>query len=165
MALADINLSDFEFWLQPEDWRDGAFATLRNESPVHWSEGYQQVEGGFPVDGRGFWSLTRYDDVWHASRNPELFVSGQGTNIGDLPHRAAEFFGSMINMDAPRHTKLRAHRVKRASRPQHGRQVEDMVRVKAARDRRPAARAHPAGECDFVERHRGAAAARRSSAR
>ena len=109
MALEDINLSDFEFWLQPEAWRDGAFRTLRDESPVHWCEGYEAVEGGFPIDGRGYWSLTRYDDVWHASRNPQLFCSGRGgVNIGDMPQEIAEFFGSMIAMDDPKHARLRS---------------------------------------------------------
>ena len=57
--------------------------------------------------GPGYWSLSRYADVMEVSRNPQRFISGAGTNIPDMPVEIAEFFGSMINMDAPRHTRLR----------------------------------------------------------
>ncbi len=70
VPLADIDLSSFDFWLEPEVRRDAAFRTLRNTSPVHWCEGFTPLDGAFPTDGRGYWSLTRYDDIWHASRNP-----------------------------------------------------------------------------------------------
>ena len=42
-----------------------------------------------------------------ASRQADLFQSGAGTNIPDLPPEFNEFFGSMINMDDPRHARLR----------------------------------------------------------
>ncbi|MFM7799090.1 MAG: hypothetical protein ACKPBA_08930, partial [Planctomycetota bacterium] len=76
-----------------------AWAVLRDESPVRF--GPEPEIEGFPR-GPGFWSVTRHADVVHVSRHPELFCSGQGTNIPDLPIEIAEFFGSMINMDAPR---------------------------------------------------------------
>jgi cytochrome P450 len=37
-----------------------------------------------------------------------VFCSGKGaTNIPDLPAEFNEYFGSMINMDDPRHARLR----------------------------------------------------------
>jgi len=151
VAVEDINLSDFEFWLQPEAWRDGAFRTLRDASPVHWSEGYEAVEGGFPTDGRGYWSLTRYDDVWHASRNPQLFCSSRGgVNIGDMPQEIAEFFGSMIAMDDPKHARLRGI-VQRGFTPKTVNQVEGYVRTKAAKIVDDLLTTYPDGACDFVE--------------
>src|SRR5262249_14945037 len=43
-----------------------------------------------------------------ASRNPDVFSSGKGaTSIADLPVEFNEYFGSMINMDDPRHARLR----------------------------------------------------------
>ena len=52
--------------------------------------------------------MTRHADVLHASRHPEIFQSGQGaTSMIDLPEEMLEFFGSMINMDNPRHARLR----------------------------------------------------------
>ena len=57
--------------------------------------------------GPGFYCLTRHAEVVEASRHPELFCSGKGTNIGDLPPEFLEFFGSMINLDDPRHARFR----------------------------------------------------------
>ena len=48
-----------------------------------------------------------YEDIVEVSRHPELFCSGKGTNIPDLPPSFNEFFGSMINMDDPRHARMR----------------------------------------------------------
>src|SRR5215471_684182 len=92
VPLADIELSDVEFWLRPDDYREGAFRTLRRDAPVRFF-----AEREYPplAAGPGYWSLTRHDDIWAASRNPQLFVSGLGTNIPDLPIEIAEFFGSM----------------------------------------------------------------------
>ena len=33
--------------------------------------------------GAGHWAVTRYDDVFHASRHPEIFSSALGITIGD----------------------------------------------------------------------------------
>jgi cytochrome P450 len=49
----------------------------------------------------------KHEDILLASRQPDLFCSGKGSNIGDLPEPFLEFFGSMINMDDPRHARLR----------------------------------------------------------
>jgi cytochrome P450 len=42
-----------------------------------------------------------------ASRHADLFCSGRGSQIADMPDELNEMLGSMINMDSPRHTKLR----------------------------------------------------------
>ena len=100
----DIDLSDFELWSRPEAEREAIFATLRREKPVsfHPEPPFEELPAG-----PGYWALTKYDDVVFASRHPDLFVSGEGVNIGDMPPDLNEMLGSMINMDAPRHTKLR----------------------------------------------------------
>ncbi len=84
---------------------------------------------GFPA-GPGFWSLTTFDDVMHVSRHPELFQSGKGTNIPDLPIEIAEFMGSIINMDAPQHTRTRLI-VNKAFTPRMVARIDDDVRVRA----------------------------------
>src|SRR5262249_42949013 len=58
-----------------------------------------------------------------------------------------EFFGSMINMDAPRHTKLRKL-VNRGFTPRVVQSIEASVRATA---RRIVATVAPKGTCDFVE--------------
>src|SRR4029077_13900591 len=63
-----------------------------------------------------------------------------------LPIEIAEFFGSMINMDAPRHTRLRLI-VNRSFTPRQVGRIEDQVQQKAAAI---IDRVAGLGECDFV---------------
>lgn len=141
---SDIKLATLEFWEQSDEERDAAFALLRRDDPVSWQEETSFAEG-FPP-GPGFWAVTRFEDVWTASRKPEVFQSGKGVNIGDMPIEIAEFFGSMIAMDAPRHSKLRGI-VQRGFTPKSVNQVEGYVKDKA---REIVDRVAPKGECDFV---------------
>jgi cytochrome P450 len=96
--------------------------------------------------GPGYYALTRYADVLEASKQPALFQSGNGTNIGDMPEDFLEFFGSMINMDDPKHARLRKI-VSRLFTPKHLSDVMDQVETTAAEvidsviDK---------GSCDFV---------------
>jgi methyl-branched lipid omega-hydroxylase len=102
--VADIDLSDITFWERPYDEREAAFAALRRQDGLAF---FEEPELAAMPRGPGYWALTRYADVLEASRQPELFCSGRGTNIGDMPPDFLEFFGSMINMDDPRHARLR----------------------------------------------------------
>lgn len=111
--------------------------------PVLFAE--EAVIEGFP-QGPGFWSVTRFDDIMHVSRHPELFCSGLGTNIPDLPVEIAEFYGSMISMDAPRHTRLRRI-VSKSFTPRMVARIDEDVHVKA---RGVLAEVGGKGECDFV---------------
>jgi cytochrome P450 len=55
-----------------------------------------------------YYAAVRHADIKAASAQPEVFSSAAGaTSIPDLPPEFLEFFGSMINMDAPRHVRLR----------------------------------------------------------
>jgi methyl-branched lipid omega-hydroxylase len=137
-----IALGGADTWARPD--REGLFARLRAERPVSFHEEPEFI--GFPK-GPGFWSLVRYDDVVRASRDSDCFISGRGSNIGDLPVELLEFFGSMINMDAPRHTKLRKL-VNRGFTPRMVAALEENVRAQA---RRIVANVAPAGACDFVQ--------------
>jgi methyl-branched lipid omega-hydroxylase len=110
LAVDEINLSDIEFWARPWDEREGAFQTLRRERPIpHFDEPEIPDALAFVVPkGSGFYALTKHADVAEASRHPEIFQSGKGaTSMIDLPEEMNEFFGSMINMDNPRHARLR----------------------------------------------------------
>ena len=100
-----INLSDLDWWTRPLEEREAAFAALRAERPLAPMKLEALPHLGMPETP--YWSITRYADIVEASRQPELFCSGQGTNIADLPQEFLEFFGSMINMDDPRHARLR----------------------------------------------------------
>jgi len=147
VPLSNIDLSSWDFWDAPEDYREAAFATLRREDPVRFSA--EVSLPGFPA-GPGYWSLVRYDDVSFANRHAQLFCSGKGTNIPDFPVEIAEFFGSMINMDDPRHARLRGL-VQKGFTPRMVRQVEGYVRDKARAIVNALLEKHPDGTCDFVE--------------
>jgi len=100
-----IDLSDLDWWIRPLDERAAAFAVLRAQRPIAPMVVEPLPHLGLPETE--YWAVTRHADVVDASRQPQLFCSGQGTNIVDMPVPFLEFFGSMINMDDPRHGRLR----------------------------------------------------------
>jgi cytochrome P450 len=144
MSVADIDLSSPEFWAQSDPERDAAFARLRAEKPIAFFDEMVFDENATP--GPGYWALTRYEDVWRVSRHPDIFQSGKGVNIPDLPVEISEFFGSMIAMDAPRHSELRGI-VQRGFTPRHIKQIDEYIDTTAARIVDDVA---GKGECDFV---------------
>jgi cytochrome P450 len=75
------------------------FAEFRANNPVAWTE---ESDGG-----RGFWSLTKYEDVLFASRHTELFSSRLGIRLEDMDEEETEARRTMMEMDSPEHTRLR----------------------------------------------------------
>jgi cytochrome P450 len=147
IPLDDIDLGTIEFWEWDDDRRDGAFATLRRESPVTFFETPEMA--GFPT-GAGHWALTRHDDVHYASRHPELFSSSPtSTSLNDVPVEVAEFFGSMITLDDPRHLRLRGI-VNRAFTPKVLKRIEESVAQRARAVVTDFVEAHANGNGDFV---------------
>ncbi len=105
LTLDDIDLSNPEFWSRPLTEREGAFLTLREQDPIRFFK--EPIISELFPPGPGYYALTRHADVVAASKHPALFCSGQGTNIPDMPPEFLEFLGSIINMDDPRHARLR----------------------------------------------------------
>ncbi len=96
-SLGDIDLTDLDRWAQgvPHDW----FSLLRRDAPVSWQDERR---------GRGFWSLTRYDDVLAASKDYATFsAEAGGTSLMDLTPEQVESRMSMLDADPPKHTRLR----------------------------------------------------------
>jgi cholest-4-en-3-one 26-monooxygenase len=98
MRIADVDLHNPDTFTRavPHD----AFRVLRKEAPVY----YHKEPGG-----RGYWAITKYDDVVAISKDPGRFSSARGgTNIQDYP---AEDLSAiqlmMVNMDPPQHVKFR----------------------------------------------------------
>jgi cytochrome P450 len=123
---------------QPHD----QFRWLRENDPVHWHE-----EPG----GRGYWAVTRYEDVWTVDRDFQTYSSEPTIMIAD-PAAGQPGGGGigpykmMLMMDPPEHagfrklirqeftlpsTRLRGERIAALAR-----QIVDAVAAK--------------GECDFV---------------
>ena len=147
LPLVDIDLGSLEFWERDDDLRDGAFATLRRESPITYFEVAEFL--GFPA-GAGHWALTRFDDVHHASRHPEVFSSiPTSTSLNEVPPEIAEFAGSMINLDDPRHLRLRKI-VNRAFTPKVVARIEESVRDRARGIVTNMVADHPDARADFV---------------
>jgi cytochrome P450 len=147
VPLGEIDLGAIEFWEWDDDHRDGAFATLRRESPITFFEVAEFA--GFP-GGKGHWALTTHDDVHHASRHPEVFSSSPtSTSLNDVPPEISEFFGSMITLDDPRHLRLRTI-VNRAFTPKVLARIEDSVRDRARRLVTNMVANHREGRADFV---------------
>jgi methyl-branched lipid omega-hydroxylase len=119
------DLSQDTFWALPLTERAAAFAELRAlPAPVFFAE----PDVPFAEAGPGYYALVRHADVVEASRHPEVFCSGRGaTSVVDLPDEFNEYFGSMINLDDPRHARMRRI-VSRAFTPRMIARFEDDVR-------------------------------------
>lgn len=103
---SDIRLGDLSFWERSFDERAAAFRLLRETEPVAFFEEPPSPLPAFP-QGRGFYALMRHADVVEASRRPDDFCSGEGTTIRDQPPFVRELFGSIVNLDDPRHARMR----------------------------------------------------------
>jgi methyl-branched lipid omega-hydroxylase len=120
------DLSNIEFWRQSLDTREAAFAELRNTQQMPFLAEPDVLAQGI-VAGPGYYPVTRHADILEVSRQPELYCSGKGaTSITDMPDFMLDFFGSMINMDDPRHARLRKI-VSAAFTPKMLKRVEDDV--------------------------------------
>jgi len=129
----------------PETYRDGlpreAFRRMRLEQPVFWHED--------PVQGVGFWAVTRHADLDFVSKNPQLFSSEEKTcYLMEHPRdRLSILRMQLINMDPPHHLKYR-RLVRNAFTPKkvdgYAPRFRDIARAIVDR-------AVEGGECEFVE--------------
>ncbi|MFD0533011.1 hypothetical protein ACFQY7_03700 [Actinomadura luteofluorescens] len=128
--LADIDLSDLRFWARPLEERARAFALLRAQpGPVFFTLPKLPFLGQSP----GSWALVHHADVTEASRHPEVFSSEpSATSPADMPRWMDGYFNSMIDMDDPRHAKIRRI-VSRAFSPKMLAKAEDDIARRAAR--------------------------------
>jgi linalool 8-monooxygenase len=83
------------------------FTRLRHEDPVHWNP---------EPDGRGFWCITKYDDIVAISKNPAVFSSAREHGghrmfdehlVGIAGVGVEETDAPMISMDPPEHNRFR----------------------------------------------------------
>jgi methyl-branched lipid omega-hydroxylase len=146
IPLADIRLESLDFWALDDDYRDGTFATLRRDAPISF---WPPIEMEGFVAGNGYWALTKHDDVHFASRHPDIFSSSPNITINDNAPEIAEYFGSMIVLDDPRHQRLRSI-VSRAFTPKVVARIEASVRERAHRLVASLIANHPNGEADLV---------------
>src|SRR5262249_1326660 len=103
----ELDLAARSFWEQDFEQREKAFARLRNERPVSYSRPYESTL--LPPDENipGFWSVTKAADCRHVSRNAELFCSGKGVLMEDMPEIVITATASFLVMDGEDHRKMR----------------------------------------------------------
>ena len=90
------------------------YARLRDEAPVYFNPDYE------------FYALSRYQDVFEASMNWDVFSSAHGSTLSDL--KDPNFVPVMIiNIDPPHHDRLRGL-VNRAFSPKGVARMEQVVR-------------------------------------
>jgi cytochrome P450 len=75
------------------------FDTLREQAPVHWT-----TEAG---GNRGFWAITRFEDIERIDKDPATFTSTKFTNLEEPPEEYQDLRRSMLETDGPRHLALR----------------------------------------------------------
>jgi cholest-4-en-3-one 26-monooxygenase len=142
LTLADIDLGDEELFESGRSLE--AFKVLRREDPVHY-----QPQNEYMV---ARWHLTKYDDVMHVSRHPELFSSEKGIvqyeplNPDEASAAASGNGMMLITMDPPRHVKLR-RLVNKGFTPRAVNAMEPYIRDIT---RRVLERSAEKGESDFV---------------
>ena len=98
-----IDLSDHDKFVEAVPYE--AFAQLRHEDPVHWNPE--------PDGGRGFWAVTRYEDIRAVHRNTEVFSSETRRHLARGP-RARAHRGAQVD---DRHGPAAPRRAARAGQP------------------------------------------------
>jgi linalool 8-monooxygenase len=144
MQITPVDLKD------PELYRDGIphqiFTQLRRDAPVSWNP---------EADDRGFWAVTRYDDIVAVSKAPKVFSSAREhgghrmfdenvVGVAGLGAKQAE--APMISMDPPRHNQYR-RMLSPGFSPARIRQLEERIRDRA---RAILDRLQGRETCDFV---------------
>ena len=103
----------------PRASRTRCSAWLRDNDPVRWYD--------WP-HGRGYWAVTRHDDLVAVHKDTATYSSETGaTALEDLEQDAIEARKSMLDTDPPRHTRLRAL-VNRGFTPAGRGGVRDLLR-------------------------------------
>lgn len=93
----DLNIID------PGSYASGfphaTFERLRRTDPVSW---WDESDGG-----KGFWAVTRYEDLLGVSRNTAVFSSAQGITLEEMEPDDFLARRNMLEYDPPEHTRYR----------------------------------------------------------
>jgi cytochrome P450 len=122
--------------LDPETQRNPfpVYQRLRDEDPVHL------------VVSRGFWALSRFEDVYAAARDTETFSSAQGLTFEEDEIARLGLAPTIVMMDPPRQTALR-RLVSRGFTPRRVAELEAPIREFVVER---VERMRAAGEADFI---------------
>ena len=146
--------AELEFVYDPAAYEAGAplekLAKLRDQAPLIWVDEHTLPD--WP-GGPGFWLILRHAECAQVMKSPELFSSqlgGTQLRDPDTPDDLAYVQQMMLNMDPPRHTRLRrllintftSRAIKQLSAQieQHAADIVDRIMGSSVK-----------GECDFVK--------------
>ena len=146
---SEVDVSSTAFWATPADVRERSFARLRAEDPISWQ---RPSDGGLmpSEDDDGYWAVVRHADIGYVSHHPEIFCSGQGVQLENVPEMFLEATQSFLAMDAPRHTLLRKL-VSSAFTPRRVRLIDEQIRDQSRRIVDDLLERSGPGEVDFVQ--------------
>ncbi|HEX4183234.1 MAG TPA: hypothetical protein VHY34_08240, partial [Caulobacteraceae bacterium] len=151
MSLAfDTNLADPDLIPNVAGPPHALFAAWRERDPVHWNPppaAYRSPTPGMSID-KGFWVLTRYQDVFEASRDQDLFSSHVGGPIiwDYAPDLLARQQAGLMGMPVEQHTQIKrlvmtpfSNKAITAFEPEIARVAREIVDDVAAQ-----------GQCEFI---------------
>lgn len=103
LATSDVDLSKIDL-VNPDNYVDRVpfewFDFLRREHPVFWHEE--------PAGNKGFWAVTRYDDLVEIHMDWVNYSSEKGAvSLEELDEEQLAIRRSMLETDPPRHRALR----------------------------------------------------------
>ncbi|MGD9957990.1 cytochrome P450 [Nocardioides sp.] len=97
VPLDQVDLADIDSFADGGGYAQ--FDTLRAEAPVHWNPEAEP--------NSGFWSVTRYEDIWTVDKDDETFTSTKFVNLEEVDDDLMDFRRSMLETDGIRHQALR----------------------------------------------------------
>ena len=97
VPLADVDLADLDRFASNEAW--AMFDTLRRDAPVHFNEE--------PSSNKGFWSITRHEDICAVDKDTEAFTSTKFVNLEEVDDDLMDIRRSLLETDGVRHRALR----------------------------------------------------------
>lgn len=140
-----VDISSLTFWASSPQERDLRFAELRRRAPVSWQR---------PVDSAlvtpqipGFWAVTTNELIREVSTHPELFCSGEGTQLEEIPEDFRSVAESFLAMDGAEHLRMRKL-MSSAFTPKQIKKIEEQIRQRATTI---VDRLLETGEGDFVD--------------
>lgn len=110
------------------------YRRLREEDPVHRT-------------GRGYWVLSRFEDVFHAAIDSSTYSSAQGLTFGENEIVTLGLKPTLVMMDRPEHSTFR-RLISRGFTPRRVAELEPAIRAFV---RPRVATLAEAGEADFVD--------------
>jgi cytochrome P450 len=118
----DYDISSKVFWSKTFDEREATFAKLRKEAPVSF---HPSIEVPVTHEEKGFWAITKAEDLAEAARMNDVFLSGYGLHVDPYPWdgSTASFFHTQ---DGELHQKNRAMVSSAFTPKQVGRLVDEI---------------------------------------